>query len=147
MDYSGHPLVGTWHLLVDLGDGDTSCPNQVAFTDSGSYIEVDCEGAVAIGAWEPGGDRTAIMTTTTVSPEGGFRVRAAIEVAEDGQSFTAPFTFEVFDPATGESMGEFGPGMATGTRLVAEAPGTPDGSIMDLFAMFGEGTPEATPAS
>ena len=145
-DYSGHPLVGSWHLLIDIGDGDTSCPSQAAFTANGHYIEVDCEDRVAIGVWEPSGDRTANMTVTYGDPAGALLVRAAIEVAEDGQSFTAPFTFEFLDPA-GEGMGQYGPGTATGTRLAAEAPGTPVGSIEDLFAMFEEGTPEATPAS
>ena len=146
-DYTGHALVGAWELLADVGDGDTSCPSQVIFTSDGAYIDVDCEGAVVVGTWEPTGDATAIMTFTGHEDGGTYRVRAAVEVAADGQSFTAPFTFEVFNPETGEGMGEYGPGMATGTRLAAEAPGTPVASIMDLFSMFGEGTPEATPES
>ena len=76
--------------------------------------------------------------------EGAFRIRASIEVAADGQSFTASYTLELLDPATGEGMGEYGPGTATGTRLMAEAPGTPVGSLEDLFSQF-EGTPEASP--
>jgi hypothetical protein len=147
MDYSGHPLVGTWHLDIDLGGEDTSCPSQVIFTGDGGYIDVDCEGFVLIGVWEPTGDLTANMTFTSVEAGGGYRVRAAIEVAEDGQSFTATFTFEILISATGEGSGEYGPGTATGTRQVAEAPGTPEGSIEDLFSTFEEGTPAATPAS
>lgn len=140
-----HPLAGTWELLADVGDGDTSCPSQIVFTDEGAYIDVDCEGAVVIGAWEPTGDATANMTFTSFDPGGGaYTVRAAIEVAADGQSFTAPFTFEVIDPTSGEGSGQYGPGTATGTRLVAEGPGTPVGSVMDLFTQF-EGTPEASP--
>jgi hypothetical protein len=141
-----HPLVGVWDLAVDVGDGDTSCHSQVTFTDDGAYIDVDCEGSVIIGAWEPTGDTTATMNFTETDQEGSIRVRAAIEVAADGQSFTAPFTIEVLDPATGAGMGQYGPGMATGTRLTIEAPGTPVGPVTELFAQF-EGTPEATPAS
>ncbi|HYJ12445.1 MAG TPA: hypothetical protein VEW66_02570 [Thermomicrobiales bacterium] len=146
-DLADHPLAGTWELRADLGDGDTSCISQVVFTDEGAYIDVDCEGFVVIGTWEPTGDSTAIMSFTSFDPEGGsYTVRATVEVAADGQSFTAPFTFEVTDPATGEGSGQYGPGMATGTRLVAEAPGTPEGPVVDLFGQFG-GTPEASPAS
>ncbi len=146
-DYASHPLVGAWQLSADIGDGDTSCLSQVVFTDEGGYIDVDCEAFVVIGVWAPTGDATANLTITSTSSEGGgYRIRAAIEVAGDGQSFTAPFTFELLDPATGEGLGEYGPGMAAGTRLVAEAPGDPLGSVLDLFAQF-EDAPEATPES
>jgi hypothetical protein len=146
-DMASHPLVGSWDLAVDIGDGDTSCHSQVAFSADGTYIEASCEGFVSIGSWEPTGPTTANMSFLTGSPEDGqIRIRAAIEVAEDGQSFTAPFTFDLIDPETGTGMGEYGPGMATGTRLVVEGPGTPVGTILDLFAQF-EASPEATPAA
>ena len=76
--------------------------------------------------------------------EGGGIIRASIEVAPDGQSFTATYTLEFIDQETGEGSGEYGPGTATGTRLAVEGPGTPVGSFEDLFSMF-EGTPEASP--
>jgi hypothetical protein len=145
-EVADHPLLGTWELRADVGDGDTSCASQVVFTDEGAYIDVDCDGVVVIGTWEPTGDTTANMSFSASDGEGGsYTVRASVEVAADGQSFTAPFTFELTDVESGEGTGQYGPGMATGTRLVAEAPGTPVGSVMDLFGQFG-GTPEATPA-
>ncbi len=145
-EMADHPLVGPWELRADIGDGDTSCLSQVVFTDEGAYIDVDCDGFVVIGGWEPTGDTTANMSFTSSDSEGGaYTVRASVEVAPDGQSFTAPFTFELVDGATGEGSGQYGPGMATGTRTVVEAPGTPEGSVLDLFGQF-EGTPEATPA-
>ncbi len=145
-DFAEHPLVGPWELRADIGDGDTSCLSQVVFTDEGAYIDVDCDGIVVIGGWEPTGDTTANMSFTSSGPEGGaYSIRASVEVAPDGQSFTAPFTFELIDGATGEGSGQYGPGMATGTRTVVEAPGTPEGSVLDLFGQF-EGTPEASPA-
>ena len=70
-----------------------------------------------------------------------------MEVAADGQSFEGNFTFEIVDAETGEGMGQYGPGTVTGTRMVAEAPGTPVGTVLDLFGQFDEGTPEATPAA
>lgn len=146
-DYFGHPLVGTWHIFDDVDDGDSSCPLQAVFTGDGAYIDVDCDGNMWIGVWEPTGDRTANLTISQSDAEGTFLIRVAIEVSGDGQAFTASYTVEVMDPATGEGMGEYGPGTDRGTRLVAEAPGTPEGTLQDLFSMFEEGTPEATPAS
>ena len=146
-DFDDHPLVGTWELRADLGDGDTSCVSNVVFTVEGAYIDVDCDGVVVIGSWEPTGDSTAIMSFTSYDSENGaYTIRASVEIADDGQSFTAPFTFELTDPATGEGSGQYGPGTATGTRISAEAPGTPEGSIMDLFGQF-EAPPEASPES
>ena len=46
------------------------------------------------------------------------KIRTAAEVAEDGQSFTAPLTFEVIDPASREASGQLGPGVATLTDLL-----------------------------
>ncbi len=133
-------LVGTWTLVVE---GDQ--PESVVFSADGGYVDVDSEGTVLLGVWEPTGDTTANLTITAYDQEeGAFRIRASFEVAADGQSFTASFTFELLDPKTGDGMGQYGPGTATGTRMVAEAPGTPVGSLEDLFSQF-EGTPEASP--
>ena len=142
-DVADHPLIGTWILVSD----ESELPDVIIFADDGGVTDVESGGAVQLGVWEPTGDTTANLTITAYSDEeGGFRIRARFEVAPDGQSFTATYTVELFDPATGESMGEYGPGTATGTRVVAEAPGTPMGSFEDLFSQF-EGTPEATPVS
>ena len=69
--------------------------------------------------------------------------RVRIEVAPDGQSYTAWITNEFFDQS-GAGSGEIGPGMAVATRVQVEAPGTPIASFEEFF---GDGaTPEATPA-
>jgi hypothetical protein len=65
-------------------------------------------------------------------------------VTSDGQSFTAGYTSEVLDAATGEWSGQIGPSTAEGTRMPVEAPGTPVGSFEDVF---GAATPEATPGA
>jgi hypothetical protein len=140
--YAGHPLIGTWTLVTD----DQELPDVIIFSDDGGVIDVESSGSVQLGTWEPTGDTTANLTIISYSDEeGGFRIHASFEVAPDGQTFTASYTFELFDPATGESMGEYGPGAATGTREVATGPGTPEGSFEDLFGQFA-GTPEASPA-
>ena len=68
-------------------------------------------------------------------------IRAAGEVSEDGQSFTAEFTIEF--TGEGAPAGEYGPGHVTGTRINVEPMGTPAGSLEDLFAQFEEGTAPA----
>jgi hypothetical protein len=108
---------------------------------------VDCEGVVAVGLWEPTSDTTANLTITAYNPDQGrYMIRLAIEVADDGQSFTGSFTFEMIDAESGEGLGQYGPGTATATRQTAEAPGTPVGTIADLFAQF-EASPQATPSA
>ncbi len=142
-----HPILGAWELRADLGAGETSCLSHVVFTADGGYVDVDCDGHVQVGVWEPTGPNTANLMITVKSVEmGSFIIRAAFEVSADGQTFTAPFTFELLDPTTGEGSGQYGPGLATGTRLVAEGPGTPIAPVADLFADT-EASPEATPAA
>jgi hypothetical protein len=142
-DTADHPLVGTWSLTP--GQTDQPMPDVIIFSADGGVVDVESDGSVSLGAWEATGEATANMTLTVYSAEeGAYRIRAAIEVAPDGQSFTAPYTLEVFDPASGESMGEYGPDTATATRLAVEGPGTPVGSLEDLFSQF-EGSPEASP--
>lgn len=144
-DYSGHPLVGSWSLISDPDP--EAPPSQDVFSPDGAYIEVDGEGGVVIGAWEPTGDTTANMMFTGYDPDGsGFRVRASIEVAADGQSFTANYTLEMIDPVSGSGSGEYGPSPATGTRLTVEPQGTPVGTMEDFFSQFEEDA-EATPVS
>jgi hypothetical protein len=140
-DFADHPLVGTWTLITE----DQELPDLIIFSDDGGVVDVESDGSVSLGTWEPTGDSTANLTITAYEDEeGGYRIHASFEVAPDGQTFTASYTFELVDLETGEGMGEYGPGTATGTREVAEGPGTPVGSFDDLFSQF-EGTPEASP--
>ena len=78
------------------------------------------------------------ISTTRDPPQ---TIRAAGEVSEDGQSFTAEFTIEF--TGEGAPTGEYGPGHVTGTRINVEPIGTPAGSLEDLFAQFEEGTAPA----
>jgi hypothetical protein len=139
-DYTDHPLVGSW--MVDSDPDDPENPLELAtIFPNGTMIDSAADGTNGHGVWEPTGDTTAIVTFYLVF-EDGFQlvIRAEVEIAPDGQSFTAPYTNEFIDP-TGESSGEIGPGMAEGKRLELQAPGTPVASFEEFF-----GTPEATPA-
>jgi hypothetical protein len=147
-----HPLVGTWLVDTDT-EGDTDPPALFIFFADGAYLEYDAEegGDVAAGRWQATGDQTADVTLVfvSVSDEAGYegmgKIRASIEVAADGESFTADYSFEFIDPS-GEGSGEYGPGTATGTRLEVEPMGELVGTAEELFELFEDASPEASPA-
>ncbi len=142
-----HPANGSWNVTSDPGDTEYSPRLAILSADGGAFF-VSGEKLTGIGAWEPTGDTTAIVTFTVVTNGPGQIVtRASIEVSPDGQAFTGTFTNEVVvDPVGGITSGELGPGTLTGTRMVAEAPGTPTETFDEFFALPGA-TPEATPES
>jgi hypothetical protein len=144
---TGHPLVGTW-LLDTNADDPANAPEVAVFTANGAYISVDAEGFPSLGVWETAGEGTANLTIVSAEAdeEGGFggtfMVRAAIDVDDTGDAFTAQYTGEFVDP-NGTATGEYGPGTATATRIAVEAMGTPAGPLEVLF----EGEAAATPTS
>lgn len=146
-DIAEHPARGSWNVTTDPGDAEYS-PRLMILSADGGALFVSGYGTTGIGAWEPTGETSAAVTFTMVTNgPAQIVVRASIEVAPDGQAFTGTFTNEfVFDPAGGGSSGEIGPGTISGTRLVAEAPGTPTQTFEEFFALPGA-TPEATPVS
>jgi hypothetical protein len=137
------PIVGAWVLTIDEIPEDP--PALIAFHADGTYQESDADGSTGIGSWEATGPSSVNLTFMSIFPpdEGGVAqtIRAAGEVSEDGQTFTAEFTIEL--TGEGAPAGEYGPGHVTGTRINVEPMGTPVGSLEDLFAQFEEGT---TPA-
>jgi hypothetical protein len=134
---NAHPVVGAW-VLDNNVDDPANPPEHVVFTADGLYIGVPAQGGNTIGVWAPTGERTAAITLVFFVPgEGGASggraiVRATVEVAADGQSFTAPYTLEIVTP-DGAGSGQFGPATATGTRLAVEQMGTPAGPLSALF--------------
>lgn len=94
-----HPIVGAWEW-----DNDPANPGTVLsyaiFHDDGTYIEINTDGSVNIGAWQPTGARTADLTTRTQfrDPETDETLRGtlrmAAEVDASGTQITAPWTFE-----------------------------------------------------
>ena len=154
----GHPLVGTWLADTDPDAADNALDTFV-FSADGGYAQSEAGGGSLLGAWEATGERTATLTAVGAEGDGeganvgSITIRASIEVSDDGASFTAVYTLEVVQP-DGTGSGEAGPGIATGDRLVVEAPGTPAITFEELFGGFevqtegGEtGEAEATPGS
>ena len=113
-----HPVVGAWDVLVAGDDTD----GITVFSNDGTLIDID--DPPGAGVWAPTGESTADVLIRT----GGGVVRAAVEVAEDGQSFSGSFTVE-FPPAVAEAAGmpagELGPSEVSGTRINVEPMGDP----------------------
>jgi len=146
-DVADHPIVGVW--VVDIAPEDPANPSEHAIIAAdGTMVEIAADSPAGYGVWEATGDTTANVTFSVLFADGSRRlVHASVEVAPDGQSFTATYTNEFFlNPSPGESSGEIGPGRAEGMRLVAKGPGTPIASFEEFFGQA-EGTPEATPES
>lgn len=147
IEMAEHPARGSWTVASDPGDTEYSPRMMILSADGGAFF-VSGYRYTGVGRWEPTGETTAAVTFTAVTDgPAQIVIRASVEVAADGQSFAGTFTDEfVFDPAGGGTSGEIGPGTTTGTRLAAEAPGTP-AMTFEEFLPQPEGTPEATPVS
>ena len=145
----GHPVVGAWLLIDDAFPDDP--PVLVHLHADGTYLQVDADGTVGVGAWEATGERGAAVTfVQQFADETGavstITIRAEGEVDAGGDTFTASYTIELALP-DGTSQGEFGPGTVTATRIAVEPIGTPVGPLEALFGPPEDATPETgTPA-
>jgi hypothetical protein len=138
-DPSEHPAIGAW--IVDATPEDaTDPPGLLTLAPGGILIDADPEWT-AYGSWAATGDLTADATFLFpfADPECGCLVgygtiRASLDVAEDGQSFTGTYTIEPpagVAEAMGLPVGQFGPGEVTAQRIAVEAMGEPVGPIPD----------------
>ena len=97
-----HPIVGAWWSTNDApGPGlNTAVP---VFHADGTYLEVDPNIGVGVGAWRATGARTAelIAVYQDIDPDpvavasGTVTVRSSVEVDETGNAFTSSLTVEV----------------------------------------------------
>ncbi len=142
-----HAAVGSWNVESDPGDAEYS-PRLITLHADGTALFVSGRQTVGLGTWSSMSDATvAVSFAATTDGPSYILIRAQLEVAADGESFTGSYTIEaIFDPAGAESSGEVGPGTLTGARLAAESPGTPIASFEEFFPSP-DGSPEATPAS
>jgi hypothetical protein len=99
---ANHPVVGAWWSANDA-EGPGVNTAYVVFHGDGTYLEVDPNIGVGVGAWRPTGDRSAELTYVfqDIDPEpnatapGTVIVRQAVDVDETGNAFVAPLTVEV----------------------------------------------------
>jgi hypothetical protein len=148
LDAGHHPAVGSWRVHREP-ENSTYPVELMILSADGAVLDFGAfSGATGVGRWEPTSADAATATFTLVTNGPAYIVvRASVKFAPDGQSFTGTYTDEmVFDPEHGGTSGQIGPGVVTGTRMTAEAPGTPVASFAEFFP-HPAGTPEATPVS
>lgn len=148
-----HPFVGAW--VIHPFPNDPSSEDLVIINPGGTVLDYDSQSGTGVGAWTSTGDRTADLSfdQLVTAPDGSLVgltvVRASVEVAKEGQSFTGTWTLE-FPPAAAEMSGvpagELGPGDVTGERIAVESPG-PTVGPMPGASNEAPPSPEASPAS
>jgi hypothetical protein len=144
-----HPIVGTW-IVVDP-DG---IPGLTSFTSDGVVTDLEADGGVGLGTWQPTGERTAAFTMVLLVSEEDFaasiQINVVVTIDASGNSGTAEFTYTAV--LADGTVADSGSGNVTISRLMVQpldAMGTPMAGIptWNPSADEGEGTPEATPAS
>jgi len=146
-----HPVVGAWLIKTD-----PTCqcpPDEVVVLGPGGTMVDANPNATGYGTWAPTGANTADVTflQPQTDDKGNFvgflTIRASVEVASDGQTFSGTYTLEfpaAMAQAAGLQAGEYGPGTVTGQRVNVEKMGTPIGPIPQPPGP--EASPSASPA-
>ena len=138
-----HPIVGAWS--VDAGNDQSL--ELMLFGPGGTLLDASPD-ELAVGAWTATGDRTVDITFLTIPSapdEGSFTIRASLEVAEDGNSFSGTYSFGLspeIAASFGMGPGEYGPGEVTGKRIEAG----PMGDLVGPMPDFGQ-APSADPGA
>ena len=122
-----HPVVGAWWTANDAPGPGVSTATAVFHAD-GTYLEVDPNIGVGIGAWQATGERSADLVAVyqDINPDpvaaepGTVTVRKSVTLDEAGETFTGSLTVEVRIPDgtvvfTASYAGQ-------GTRLEVAAP-------------------------
>ena len=143
VETADHPLVGSWNVVVSGVAGQPPAPALATYAADGTVLQSNRavqpapEGAASSlifnsaghGAWTPTGDRTAVATIAILRSGddgmllGTLTAHADIEVAEDGNSYTAESTITMTNPE-GDVVQTF-PITIEATRITAEPMGTP----------------------
>src|SRR3712207_2119951 len=100
-----HPVVGAWWTANDAPGPGVNTAAAIFHAD-GTYLEVDPNIGVGVGAWRASGERTAdlvavyqdIDSDPAATMAGTVTVRQSVTLDETGDGFTAPFTIEVRIP-------------------------------------------------
>ena len=133
---AAHPMVGAW--LIEPTEAEP--PELFTASADGIVVSAGLEGT-GYGTWAATGDLTSDVTflSPMVDPEAGFlgfvTIRAGVELAEDGQSFTGAWTAEFpadVAEAMGMPVGELGPSDVSGVRIVVEPMGEVVGPMPEM---------------
>lgn len=99
-DLTAEPaIVGAWEWDNNPSNPGTELSYAI-FHDDGTYLEINTDGSINIGAWKPTGERTAAVTARTQFIEEGSNetIRGTLlldaEIDATGNQITAPWTFE-----------------------------------------------------
>lgn len=146
-----HPIVGTW-IVTDLGP-ETS-PSVTSFTSDGVVIDVEADGGVGLGVWQPTGERTAAFTMIVPLAFEDFyatiQINVTVSIDASGDSGIAEYTYTAV--LADGTVGDAGTGSVAITRMPVQpldAAGTPMAAFPVWNPSSGEGgeNPEATPSS
>ena len=143
-----HPIIGTW-IIADP-DG---VPGLTSFTSDGVVTDLESDGTVGLGIWQPTGERTAAFTMVQLMSGEGFagsvQINVVVTIDASGNSGTAEYTYTVV--LADGSVADSGSGNVTISRLMVQpldSMGTPiPGFPTWNPSADGGGTPESTPNS
>lgn len=95
--------VGTWKVTIqpDPASGAPGFVNYSTVTSEGLIVNADNLGVVGLGVWEKSGKNQYAVTFRELFLENGqqriAKIRSTIKLSSDKESFSGPFTTEIFD--------------------------------------------------
>jgi hypothetical protein len=124
-------IVGAWMTHASSTTGGIQA-NLLAFTPGGVVMHAasNFPQSAGLGAWYDAGDGTIVYSLiyrrmdTSGAYIGSTRLNARVMVADDGNSYTSPYTTELTDPDG--NVTATGQGVSHATRVVPTAPALPD---------------------
>ena len=123
-----NPIVGAWMTQASSTTGGIIQANLLAFMPGGVVMHAasNFPQSAGIGAWYDAGDGTVVYSLIFRRMDksgayiGSTRLNARVTVADDGGSYTSPFTTELTDPEG--NVTATGQGISHATRIIATPP-------------------------
>lgn len=123
-------IIGAWMTHASSTTAGIQA-NLLAFTPGGVVMHAasNFPQSAGLGAWYDAGDGTIVYSLiyrrmdTSGAYIGSTRLNARVTVADDGNSYTSPFTTELTDPD--DNVTATGQGVSHATRVVPTAPVVP----------------------
>ncbi len=123
-------IIGAWMTHASSTTGGIQA-NLLAFMPGGVVMHASSNfpQSAGIGGWYDAGDGTVVYSLIFRRMDksgayiGSTRLNARVTVADDGASYTSPYTTELTDPE--DNVTSTGTGLSRATRLVPTAPVLP----------------------